>query len=43
MLNNKYIQLILIIAVIVGLLIVLNASFGVHVGLGGKTASFGVQ
>jgi len=43
MLQNKWIMLIIIVAVIVGLLIVTQAHFGLSVGMAGKTFQIGVQ
>lgn len=42
MLNNKWVILILVLAVIVGLLIVTKANFGGHIGMAGTGASIQV-
>ena len=41
--NNKWIQIIIVVAVVAGLLIVTNAHFSISAGMGSKTFSIGVQ
>ena len=41
--NNKWVVLIIVVAVIFGLLIITNAHFSASVGMGSKTFSVGVQ
>ena len=43
MLNNKWVILIIVCAVIFGLLIVTQAHFGINAGMAGKTFQIGVQ
>ncbi len=42
LLDNKWIILIFVVAIVVGLLIVTKANFGGHVGMAGTGASFQV-